>query len=241
MLKKLLQVPVMLIALQSGNVLSAVLNVPGDFPNSFHMDLLAGDVFIDSRGSFEMLLDQNQNRINFDATTFDGTGAGVGTSQLMLTSDQDWRIADFSFFGGSGSIYITGNGTGSLIDNGNETGEWTLETPMYMLWNELRFDFSDFTLSSNATYQLGSAIDPDTGLPISELSGTSMSYETGLTYLVGQATITGQEDPNLNGIVITMGVEGLDPVSAVPVPAAFWLFGSGLIALAGVIRRKVNT
>jgi hypothetical protein len=27
-------------------------------------------------------------------------------------------------------------------------------------------------------------------------------------------------------------------VSAVPVPAAFWLFGSGLIGLIGVARRK---
>jgi len=241
MLKNILQIMIMLVALQSGNALSAVLNVPDDFPNSFHMDLLAGDVFIESRGSFEMLLDQNQNRINFDATVFDGVGSGVGTSQLTLTADQDWRIADFNFFGGAGSIYITGSGTGTLVDNGNETGEWTLETPMYMLWNDLRFDFSDFSLSSNAVYQLGGAVDPDTGLPISELSGSSMSYETGLTYLVGQATISGQDDPNLNGIVITMGIEGLDPVSAVPVPAAFWLFGSGLIVLAGVIRRKVNT
>ncbi len=31
---------------------------------------------------------------------------------------------------------------------------------------------------------------------------------------------------------------GYVTTSAVPVPAAFWLFGSGLIALAGVVRRK---
>jgi hypothetical protein len=30
-------------------------------------------------------------------------------------------------------------------------------------------------------------------------------------------------------------------VAAVPVPAAAWLFGSGLIALAGAARRKSNT
>ncbi len=33
-------------------------------------------------------------------------------------------------------------------------------------------------------------------------------------------------------------IEGVMPVSAVPVPAAAWLFGSGLIGLVGVARRK---
>jgi len=33
-------------------------------------------------------------------------------------------------------------------------------------------------------------------------------------------------------------IEGVMPVSSVPVPAAVWLFGSGLIGLAGVARRK---
>ena len=39
--------------------------------------------------------------------------------------------------------------------------------------------------------------------------------------------------------VFTLGMYGNDPVvSAVPVPAAVWLFGSGLIGLIGIARRK---
>lgn len=41
---------------------------------------------------------------------------------------------------------------------------------------------------------------------------------------------------SLNGIYYTVHLEGI--VSTVPVPAAVWLFGSGLIGLAGVARRS---
>jgi hypothetical protein len=34
------------------------------------------------------------------------------------------------------------------------------------------------------------------------------------------------------------GGDGIDPPAAVPVPAAVWLFGSGLIGLAGIARRR---
>ena len=41
------------------------------------------------------------------------------------------------------------------------------------------------------------------------------------------------------GTRITLGLNGNDPVlQAVPVPAAIWLFGSGLIGLFGFARRK---
>ncbi len=227
----------------SHQAVSAKLNVPGDFPNSFYMELLAGNVFVNAGGSFELFPNGESSRINFDATAFDGIGIGEGTSNLTLTSTDDWKVSDFYFFQNYGSIYIDGNGSGTLIDNGDGTGEWSLELPMYMLWSDIRIDFDGFSLSSSATYQVetqhGSPIyDPVTDSYISSISGSSMSYETGDTFLVGQATV----DPNhpyFAGITITMGVYGNDPIlEPVPVPAAVWLFGSGLICLAAFARRK---
>lgn len=228
----------------STSAFAAKLNVPDDFPNSFHMDLLAGNVFVNAGGSFDMFPNKVGSQVNFDATVFDGIGAGEGTSSLTLTSTDDWKISDFFFFGNTGSIFIDGNGTGSLVDNGNGTGEWTLDIPLYILWNNIHIDLDSFSLSTNATYQLTDAngnppIDPETGLPISQISGSSMSYETGDAFLVGQGTVIDNEF--FNGIQITMGVYGNDPVLlATPIPSAVWLFGSGLIGLFGLARRKAD-
>ena len=47
------------------------------------------------------------------------------------------------------------------------------------------------------------------------------------------------EDPSgFGGIDYTLHLEGTIGASAVPVPAAAWLFGSGLLGLIGVARRK---
>jgi len=42
---------------------------------------------------------------------------------------------------------------------------------------------------------------------------------------------------SLGGVQLTNSTYGTD-VSAVPVPAAVWLFGSGLIGLVGLVKRK---
>jgi len=223
----------------STSVFAAKLNVPDDFPNSFFMDLLAGNVFVSGGGSFDMFPNGEGSQIYFDATAFDNVGTGYGTSDLTLTGADDLKISDFTFFNTAGSLFVDGNGTGTLVDNGNGTGEWTLDIPLYAIWNDIRIDFSDFNLSSSASYQLGANFyDPLTDQFINELSGTSMSYETGDTFLVGQGVVTDTTSP-FYGIEITMGVYGNDPVlSEVPVPAAVWLFGSGLIGLIGVARRN---
>jgi hypothetical protein len=41
------------------------------------------------------------------------------------------------------------------------------------------------------------------------------------------------------GDIVAMFAEGeIDVVSPVPIPAAVWLFGSGLLGLIGIARRK---
>jgi hypothetical protein len=78
--------------------------------------------------------------------------------------------------------------------------------------------------------------------------------EIGLSYLLDQNTYTGSSVPMFpldpNDIVLALffiieedssGTEiynALGVVQPVPVPAAFWLFGSGLLALGGMARRR---
>ena len=65
-----------------------------------------------------------------------------------------------------------------------------------------------------------------------------MDYETGDAFLVGQSTLV-EPGHAFDGMRITLGMYGNDPVLlATPIPSAVWLFGSGLIGLIGLARRK---
>lgn len=232
------------IVLSSNTSEAAGISIPGDFPGTFAMDLLAGDAFWDFYGGagcadpvcsgFSLTIDTTEKQILFDAIAFDGVGAGEGTSQLALNPINDWFIGSGMFGGFEGSFYVDGSGVGTLVDNADSTaGHWTLEVPMYALWNGTRFDFNDLTLSTNASYNYYDTFGVE-----QTLSGSIMDYATGDAFLVGQSIINDPLHP-FNGLSLTLGFFGNDPiVTTVPMPAAVWLFGSGLIGLIGVARRK---
>ena len=60
--------------------------------------------------------------------------------------------------------------------------------------------------------------------------------ETGDTYVLDYATVV--PTGGFKGFNYTLHLEGTVGASAIPVPAAVWLFGSGLLGLVGVARRK---
>lgn len=226
----------------SAATLEPKLDVPGDFPNTFHMDLLSGTMYLDSvyggsMGGFTFSPTGGLSQILFDAEEFDGVGVGYGTSQLTLSSINHWDIGSVHAFGYTGGFYIDGTGTGTLVDRGDGSGDWTLNIPLKAQWNGTLFDFTGFSLSTSASYTY-SVYDPYGGATENTINGVAMDYFTGDAFLVGQAVVTDPNNP-FYGIRITLGINGNDPVlSSVPVPAAAWLFGSGLIALLGVARRR---
>lgn len=230
----------------STGVSAAKLNVPGDFPNSFHMDLLSGSVIVDYEGGLalpgqlEVIPTGGVSQILFDATEFDGIGAGEGSSNLTLTSNNT-VLASFMFSNITGSFYLDGTGSGTLVDNGNGSGEWSMNLPLYAEWAGNIFNFSDINLSTNASYSYNTAVynifGDIVGSTTQTISGTSMDYETGDAFLVGQSTLSESGHP-FDGLRITLGLVGNDPVLVTPIPAAAWLFGSGLIALVGFAKRK---
>ncbi len=59
----------------------------------------------------------------------------------------------------------------------------------------------------------------------------------GATYILDYSATVPQNDPSGYGIVsYALRLEGT--ISAVPLPASIWLFGSGLLGLAGLVHRK---
>ena len=106
------------------------------------------------------------------------------------------------------------------------------------LWIKL-FAQSDFSVQSLCNDNTRIDIDGNT---TNEVNGCGNSY-TGIAWAFADPLITAM----VNGTDINVSKQLADTalfanesisVSAVPVPAAVWLFGSGLIGLIGVARRK---
>lgn len=68
---------------------------------------------------------------------------------------------------------------------------------------------------------------------LNQIDATSFNYKIGWSHC-----ITREESASFGGIIANWRLEGVATVSAVPVPAAVWLFGSGLLGLVGVARRR---
>ncbi|MEZ5543331.1 MAG: hypothetical protein R3F42_15015 [Pseudomonadota bacterium] len=145
---------------------------------------------------------------------------------------------------GGGSYTLTGgtdfsNATGIAFDSPTllATGASDLlgSTVGFLTLGDVQdFDFSPLTASIAGFVEIG-------GWSLRLDSATAATpRSTGALFLRGTGTLSGNgADPtaavwsfssnNLNDYSMT--------VSAVPVPAASWLFGSGLLALAGLARR----
>lgn len=85
------------------------------------------------------------------------------------------------------------------------------------------------TLGGNAAFILG-LFDSNTASWLPDIGATDISGGAGNAYSVSFQSVPGQSVPGQ--------VWGIDMSLAVPVPPAVWLFGSGLLGLVGIARRR---
>jgi len=77
----------------------------------------------------------------------------------------------------------------------------------------------------------------DNGTSLATLTCSNASCSNSSTFTLTYAAVVPQADPSgFGGVNYAVNIQG--HVNAVPVPAAAWLFGSGLVGLVGVARRK---
>ena len=146
-----------------------------------------------------------------NALTSAGTGITLGTAQGVGEIDMTW-----SFGGNEGNHYskqglsvVSAAGNTASIDM---TG-WTI------FWGGGDIDLGQGTDSSDHFATVTCAVDCSVG----------DSFVLDYTAIV-------QSPGTLNGFFYALHLEGT--VAAVPVPAAVWLFGSGLAGLVTVARRR---
>lgn len=103
------------------------------------------------------------------------------------------------------------------------------------LTKELDFSGWNMLWNSNLIHMGGDAGQGDTGLAaiVCDTSACANGERFTLNYT---AHIPLNDPIGFGGVLYRLHLEGT--ISAVPVPAAFWLFGSGLIGLLGFSRRK---
>ena len=144
------------------------------------------------------------------------TGVALGTTQGAGAIDQNW-----SFFGSLGTDYTT---VATTVTN---TGT-----------NTATADFSGWTVTWNKI----PAIPMGAGAWQGNAEGTAditcaVDCAVGDTYELNYSGTVPANDPS-GFQFVKYNLKLVGTVSAVPVPAAVWLFGSGLLGLVGIARRR---
>lgn len=158
----------------------------------------------------------------YDATT--GTGA------------VDWSLNP----GGAGSDYTVGQIVGALggftaFNIGIDTNTTSADSEVLQLL-EVKIDTG---LGFNTEFYCGSAIGGTACGPIAPPNNNGTGFSD---YLLSTVNLSAFDSTDLVQFhtIITGAVDGQEQLflTAIPVPAAVWLFGSGLLGLLGLARRR---
>lgn len=127
-------------------------------------------------------------------------------------------------------------GSGLLSAKIYSTGAYGMSAPSGSVdttANTISVDFSSFRADARiGFYSLNMAVPlinnpPSGGTYNSGTGAYALTWSNPFTLLVNGQTISGNATVSLRG-----------PATLVPVPAALWLLGSGLVGLAGIARRR---
>lgn len=165
---------------------------------------------------------------NAEKTALTGVdGITIGTAQAGGSIDAGW------FFGGAAGEHFTTQGL-SVTGTGNTasldmTG-WTV------FWNGGNIDMGSGTATIDATDPANVIVTPNPGTNFATITcGVDCAEGDSFTLDYAANVPTG----GFAGFYYTLSLVGtIGAPAAVPVPAAVWLFGSGLVGLAGVARRR---
>jgi hypothetical protein len=200
-------------------------------------------------GTFQNFVTSPDEIHSLGATGTNCTGAAItistasqaGTGYCGAPDVPSNAVAPFGFFGvntysGTNPVsYVTGNAAGTpTFDYDPVTGEFTVDLSSWaVLWNGTVFDQGPGGTGTDGTNPVNYADAVDASFdPVTKRYSVSWGN-----------LIIGGPFNGFNGYWHFEGTYEGDTVipPPVPVPAAAWLFGSGLLGLAGLARRKTKS
>ena len=159
--------------------------------------------------------------------------ASMTASGTAITPDAGW----YGFcFGGVGSAAAAGGCQGEGVGEAGNTMTFTLTDPSLLKVTDAYKvgDVFDIYVDSVLAFTTSA---PGAGI---ETSNPDDAFESG--YYSAGSLLLGAGSYSVDIIVVASPFGGggayVEVQSAIPVPAAVWLFGSGLLGLVGLARRK---
>lgn len=146
------------------------------------------------------------------------------------------------------TVNVVGNDFLSNVNGGgvNISFDSSIVNVLSVTINETVWDFGGLGISTGTIDNLNGTVD---GIMVNTFTSVIGSFEVASIQFL--AVATGNSALSLTEYALNPWASGgnaINPdfvagevnVSAVPLPAAVWLFGSGLLTLAGLTRRKYN-
>ena len=184
------------------------------------------------------------------------SGGAAGTFHAYTNNFGFTQSSLSATLGVSGHTYTTG--TGFAFTPENITGYDAIFLGGFYLDSAEISTLIDYANSGGHVYLAGgtavgsAATEAAAWNPF--LNTFGMSYASSYNGISGNIDVTSATHPIFDGvsvlyqnsgssisgtgIQVSLNGQGLYAVSAIPIPAAVWLFGSGLIGLIGIARRK---
>ncbi|MDA3868505.1 MAG: VPLPA-CTERM sorting domain-containing protein [Gammaproteobacteria bacterium] len=129
--------------------------------------------------------------------------------------------------------------TASYTGNGYETFYFTGDNTLAITAGSFSFDQSmDSALNASIAFNDGVMVDFNFGA-LFGINGAPEEFDSAGLYVLADRSVTiGNGNNKVTTDYLLAAHWEAATLTAVPVPAAVWLFGSGLLGLAGVARRK---
>jgi len=196
-------------------------------PAGAHLTIDQGSFFAMGGGAYGTVPLLGESGIDVGVSPGDtGTGSHGGAP---AAGDVGGATQPWNFFYNTGYDFLSSNGSGSFggdTTNGVDMTAWTVT------WNGIaNIPMGGCSLVAGGCTQ-GTTVFGDTGVGSFSWDGTNGGAYT-ITYT---AHVPVGDPSNFGGVQYDLTLTGT--VSTVPVPAAVWLFGSGLMGLVGVSRRR---
>ena len=127
-----------------------------------------------------------------------------------------------TYWGGVAYMTLFDSGYGTYNYNIANGGEWSIDYQAdHVTWTQVGNGFFADTATGDTNFGFNPTF--------------SLDFAAGTTLGLMPASVTGYQ---VTGAPVNSSGQVLSAVPAVPVPAAIWLFGSGLFGLIGVARRR---